>query len=33
MARSVRLSSEWVKAHVRAQGSKLFIVERLSVVG
>jgi hypothetical protein len=28
-----RLSSEWVKAHIRAHGSKLFIVERLSVVG
>jgi hypothetical protein len=33
MARSVRLSSEWVKQHVRAGGSKLYIVARLSVVG
>ncbi len=29
----VRLSSEWVKQHVRSLGSKLYIVERLSVVG
>jgi len=33
MHRSVRLSSEWVKGHIRSLGSKLFIVERLSVVG
>ena len=33
MPRSVRLSSDWLKAHVRSHGSKLFIVERLSVVG
>ena len=29
----VRLSSEWVKQNVRSLGSKLYIVERLSVVG
>ena len=29
----VRLSSAWVKAHVREHGAKLYIVERLSVVG
>ena len=33
MPRSVRLSSEWVKSHIRSLGSKLFIVDRLSVVG
>jgi hypothetical protein len=33
MSRTVRFSSDWVKAHMRSHGSKLFIVERLSVVG
>jgi hypothetical protein len=33
MPATVRLSSGWVKEHIRAHGSKLFIVERLSVVG
>ncbi len=33
MPKTFRLSSEWVKAHVRAHGSRLYIVERLSVVG
>jgi len=33
MARAVRLSSEWAKEHFRAHGSKLYIVERMSVVG
>lgn len=33
MPKSFRLSSEWVKAHVRAHGGRLFIVERMSVIG
>jgi len=32
MPRTVRLSSEWVTTHFRSLGSKLYIVERLSVV-
>ncbi len=29
----VRLSSGWVKRHVREHGGTLYIVDRLSVVG
>jgi hypothetical protein len=29
----VRISSPWVREHVRTHGGRLFIVERLSVVG
>ena len=31
--RHVRISSPWVRAHLRANGNRLYIVERLSVVG
>jgi hypothetical protein len=29
----VRISSPWLREHVRAHGGRLYIVERLSVVG
>ena len=33
MDERARLTSDWLRAHVRAHGSTLYIVERLSVVG
>ena len=33
MAARARLSSEWLKAHLKARGSRLFVLERFSVVG
>jgi hypothetical protein len=32
-ALKIRISSPWLREHVRAHGGRLFVVERLSVVG
>lgn len=30
---AIKLTSDWVRSHVRSRGGRLYIVERLSVVG